>query len=164
MRMATYTIPPRHSSFLNPLSQPEAGNRAGASGFFTTEIPDHSQISGILRKETGVTTRKIFVVHHRSQDLGELEKKPGEIVIALRGNINPFALDELLVSLQKSMTHLDTSRDIISPSGNVMANFLAGVAVGLQHPKKIKFLIHNASTGLYKDCVLNLGATNGKRT
>ncbi len=111
-----------------------------------------------------MSNRKIFVVHHRSQDLGELEKKPGEIVIALRGNINPFALDELLVSLQKAMTHLDTDKDTISPSGNVMANFLAGVALGLKHPKKIKFLVHNAGTGLFKDCVLNLGATNGKRT
>ena len=111
-----------------------------------------------------MNTRKIFVVHHRSQDIGELEKKPGEIVIALRGKINPFAPDDLLASLQKAMTHLDTSKDIISPSGNVMANFLAGVAVGLKNPRKIKFLIHNASTGLYKDCVLNLGATNGKRT
>lgn len=111
-----------------------------------------------------MTTRKIFVVHHRSQDLGELEKKPGEIVICLRGKINPFAPDDLLASLQTTMTHLDTDRDIISPSGNVMANFLAGVALGFQYPKKIKFLVHNASTGLFKDCVLNLGATNGKRT
>lgn len=100
--------------------------------------------------------KKGFVVHVKFQDLENVKLKVDEIVAITKGKVNPFVIDDLWKQVQKGMTSADTSRDYIVPAGNTLVNFLAGLALGMRSPKKVKLMVHDATNGHYKELVLNL--------
>ena len=100
--------------------------------------------------------KRAFVVSVKNQELDNIQMKVDQVVPITEGRVNPFFLDELWKPIQKAVSSFDTAKDYIVPSGNSVANFLAGLALGLRGPKKVKLMIHDATNGLYKELVLDL--------
>jgi hypothetical protein len=99
---------------------------------------------------------KALVIHLRSQDIERLKRKVSETKVLLEGLVNPFDVQRLFEDIQKGMTSIDTTEDYVVPMGSAVANFVAGLVVGLRKPKKVKFLIHESAVGNYKEVVVEV--------
>ena len=100
--------------------------------------------------------KKAFVTHLSSQDITEKTAKVDLVVPILEGRLNPFGVQDLLKDVRKGMTDLDTEEDYIIPAGSSVANFVAGLALGLRKPGQVKLKIFDATRGQYKEVVLIL--------
>jgi len=106
--------------------------------------------------------KKAFVLHHSDQDLASLKPKVDEVIIVVKGRFSPFNPTDLFKKIQENVTSFDTEADYVVPVGSTVANFLAGVALGLKQPKKIKLCILDSRNNHYKEVVLKLEGHNGK--
>lgn len=97
----------------------------------------------------------IIIPHRRSQDIDRAKAK-GRVTVVFEGPVNPFDVQTLFQQLSKAMTSTDTAKDYLLPMGSAVVNFLAGLAVGMKNPEKVKFLLHEAKTGTYKEVVLEI--------
>ena len=102
-----------------------------------------------------------IVIHRRSQDISKAEEK-GAVTILFEGQVNSFDVQTLFEQASKAMTSVDTAKDHILPMGSAVANVIAGIVIGMKNPKKVKFRIHEAKTGTYKDVVLEV-KPNGRK-
>jgi hypothetical protein len=96
-----------------------------------------------------------IVIHRRSQDITKAKDK-GRVSIVFEGTVNSFDVQTLFGQLSKVMTSADTSKEYVLPMGSAVVNFIAGLALGMERPEQVKFLIHEAKTGTYKEVVLEV--------
>lgn len=105
--------------------------------------------------------RKAYVIQLRDKDVSAAKKKVDEVISVFEGRINTFYPGELFVDVRKAMTDYDTEHDYVIPVGSTVANFIAGIAVGLKRPKRVKLLVFDLQ-GRYKEVVLDLEKHYGK--
>lgn len=97
---------------------------------------------------------KAFVIQIRDKDVSGAAKK-ADLVPIFEGKVRTFFPGDIFAEIQKAMSHYDPKRDYILPVGSSLANFVAGVAVGLKSPGQVKLMVY-AGNEEYKEVVLKL--------
>ena len=98
--------------------------------------------SSKMRTENGKQeNRKIFVVSTGRHDISQAEEY-GEVVALTEGTIS-LNMSELAVNLSDKLKDFN-QEDYILLSGNLAANFVAGMIMGIKKFQFIKVLIYNS--------------------
>lgn len=100
--------------------------------------------------------KKAFVTHLSSQDITEKTARVDLVVPFLEGKLNPFDVQTLLKDVRHAVTDLDTEEDYVIPAGSAVANFIAGIALGMRGPRTLKLKVFDATRGQYKEVLLVL--------
>ena len=100
---------------------------------------------------------KTFITNLKThQDIDELSRKSDEVIALTKGSQPPTYANDQLKVLMKGLSQFDTKEDSIVPAGGVLMAFLAGIAVGLKSPDKVKLHVFDSKTEHYKKVMLNV--------
>ena len=105
--------------------------------------------------------KKAYIPHIVDQDVSAVREKVDRIHVIVERNFNPFHATDLLAAIRKAVSSYDMDKDYTVLVGSSLVNFLTGLAIGMQRPRQLKLLIHQAKLGHYKEIVIRIPNAEG---